>query len=173
MDEDQRTGLVLLTPALEDVVDRWRRQYDPVRAYGMPAHVTVLYPWLPYDVISSDDRAGLVALCASTSTIEMTFTQFGTFAETLWLDPQPSRPIIELINRIAARWPDYPPFAGEFADVVPHMTLADRCDPASVTDVIADVEPQLPVVERVPALTLMRLVDNRWIAEAEFPFRGG
>jgi hypothetical protein len=54
--------------------------------------------------------------------------------------------------------------------VVPHVTVADRLDPESLTEVIADIEPQLPVHETVPALTLMRLSDNRWISDAEFSF---
>lgn len=172
MTEGQRTGLVLLTPGLEDVVDRWRRRYDPVRAYGMPAHVTVLYPWLPYDAITDDDRASLEQLCAALPGFELTFDRFGRFPETLWLDPQPARPIIELVGQVVTRWPAYPPFAGEFADVVPHLTLADRHDPESLTDVITDIEARLPLQETVHALTLMRLTGNRWIADGEFAFLG-
>lgn len=171
MTEDQRTGLVLLTPGLEGVVDRWRRHYDPVRAYGMPAHITVLYPWLPYGSITEHDRAALTQICSARSTMVLTFARLGRFPETLWLDPHPAAPIVELVNSVAARWPTYPPFAGEFADVVPHLTVADRRDPDSLTGVIADIEPRLPVHETVPALTLMRLSDNRWISDAEFPFR--
>jgi 2'-5' RNA ligase len=100
----------------------------------------------------------------------MTFARFGRFPQTLWLDPQPAAPIVELVHEVASRWPEYPPFGGEFADVVPHVTLADRRDPESLIDLVADVEPQLPLHEAVSALTLMRLLDNRWTLDAHFPF---
>jgi 2'-5' RNA ligase len=172
MNAEQRTGLVLLTPGLEDLVDPWRRRYDPVRAYGMPAHVTILYPWLPYESITDGDREALATLCHARPPLEMTFADFGRFPETLWLDPQPARPIVDLVQEIAQRWPAYPPFAGAFADIVAHLTLADRRDPDSLRDVIDAVQPRLPVCVTVPALTLMRLTADRWVSDTEFPFAG-
>jgi hypothetical protein len=130
-DASNRTGLVLLAPDVDHVVDQWRRRYDPVRARGMPAHVTVLFPWLPYDLVAGEDRSALAALCTSRPPVEMNFARFGRFSQTLWLDPQPAEPIVELVELVAGRWPDHPPFGGMFADIVPHPILADGHDPGA------------------------------------------
>ena len=41
------TALVALIDAAESVVGRWRADLDPSARLGMPAHVTILYPWIP------------------------------------------------------------------------------------------------------------------------------
>ena len=42
-----QTALVVAVPSAEPVVARLRASYDVAAAYGVPAHVTVLYPFLP------------------------------------------------------------------------------------------------------------------------------
>jgi hypothetical protein len=39
------TALVILVPEAEALVKAFRERYDPSAAEGMPAHVTVLYPF--------------------------------------------------------------------------------------------------------------------------------
>ena len=65
MKAEGQTGLVLLVPALDPLIGRWRERYDPVTAYGMPAHVTVVYPWKPAATITESDRAALAELHVS------------------------------------------------------------------------------------------------------------
>jgi 2'-5' RNA ligase len=165
-----RTGLALLLPDLEPVVDRWRMRYDPAAAQGMPAHVTVLYPWKPPSLIGPDDLSALAELCRCRSPIDLVFARFRTFEQTLWLDPQPSAPVLDLIEAVVTRWPDYLPFAGEFDDVVPHLTLADHTDPEQRTDVVDDVGARLPLRSCVRSLHLMRLEAGRWCMDTQFPF---
>jgi 2'-5' RNA ligase superfamily len=167
-----QTGLVLLVPDLDPVVGRWRELYDPVSAYGMPAHVTIVYPWKPAAAITSADRTALAELVRGLPPIEVSFAGFGRFAETLWLDPQPVAPIRRLIDTVVARWPEYPPYGGQFAVVVPHLTVSDGRDPASVQHVVEDVEPQLPRITIVPELTLMRCTDNRWSVDSRYRYGG-
>lgn len=167
---DSPTGLVLLTPEVDPVVDRWRRRYDPVASFGMPAHVTVLYPWMRFAEITAEDRAALADLCCALPVIEMTFERFGRFDQTLWLDPQPAAPIIELVERVVRRWPKFPPFGGAFPDIVAHLTLADRQNPTTMTDVVGDVGPRLPLRSTATVLSLMRLESRRWFVDSQFPF---
>src|SRR6478609_6635048 len=55
------SALVITVPAAEPVVGPWRLQYDPSAAAGMPAHVTVLYPWLAASAIDDHVLDRLVA----------------------------------------------------------------------------------------------------------------
>lgn len=96
----------------------------------------------------------------------------GRFPDVLWLDPQPTEPILALIAAVAARWPDHPPYRGEFGDApIPHLTVADSCDRADLGHVVADIERHLPFTARIAELTLLVRQPDRWAIEASFPFR--
>ena len=46
-----RTGLIVEVPDAELVVAHWREQLDPHAMLGVPAHVTVLFPFAAPDRI--------------------------------------------------------------------------------------------------------------------------
>ena len=48
------SALVVTVPAAERAVGPWRLHYDPSAAAGMPAHVTVLFPWLAASAVDAD-----------------------------------------------------------------------------------------------------------------------
>ena len=41
------TALVVTVPEAEDAVGAYRSRLDPAAAWGVPAHITVLYPFAP------------------------------------------------------------------------------------------------------------------------------
>ena len=51
---------VILVPEAEAIVGRWRQRYDPSAAVGMPAHITLNYPFLPGEPAGTE-------MCASVS----------------------------------------------------------------------------------------------------------
>src|SRR6266404_9374121 len=53
------SSLVVLVPEAEGLVRSFRDLYDPVAAAGMPAHVTILYPFKPPDQIDKADLENL------------------------------------------------------------------------------------------------------------------
>ena len=44
---DARSALVILVPEVDPLVAAYRQRHDPSAARGMPAHITLLYPFLP------------------------------------------------------------------------------------------------------------------------------
>jgi len=163
-----QTGLVLRVPEAEPVVGRWRRQYDPVTAFGVPAHITVLFPWLPIDEVTANDRAALVGICAGAAPLQITFARLGRFPRTLWLEPEPAGPITHLTEAMWQRWPAYPPYAGEFEESIPHLTVADQQDPDALRDVVSALESALPFHAAVDELSLLVLRDGRWTLHSVF-----
>jgi 2'-5' RNA ligase len=169
----RRTGLVLLVPAADPVVGRWRDRYDPHAALGVPAHVTVLYPWLPAAEVSPAEEAALAALAADHPPFTLTFATFGHFPAALWLAPDPPEPVRRLTRAVVARWPQCPPYQGRFDGDHPHLTIADGHDPARLPDVTADIAPHLPLHTTVTALTLVEETpESRWRLRASFPLSG-
>jgi hypothetical protein len=59
------TALIFPVPEAEALVSRLREKYDPSAAVGVPAHVTILYPFLAPDAVGAGDVAALTTLFAS------------------------------------------------------------------------------------------------------------
>ena len=51
------------------------------------------------------------------------------FPGALYLAPVPERGFRALTAAIAGRWPEAPPYGGQFAEVVPHLAIAHSQDP--------------------------------------------
>jgi 2'-5' RNA ligase len=150
-----RTALVALVPEAEPLVETHRQRHDPTAKAGMPAHVTVLYPWLSADALDAASLADLGDVLGRRQAFEVTFGEFGRFPQTLWLAPRPADPFLALTGAVTERWPDFPPYGGEFESVVPHLTVGDAVDPDALADVVADVAPSLPVTARIEQVALM------------------
>jgi 2'-5' RNA ligase len=155
VDGEPRTALVALVPEAEQLVQAHRDRHDPTAKTGMPAHVTVLYPWLPVDALDAASLADLDQVLGRVSAFHVTFGEFGRFPRTLWLAPRPAEPFLALTGAVTERWPECPPYGGEFESVVPHLTVGDAVDPDALADVVADVAPGLPVTSRIEEVALM------------------
>lgn len=157
------TALVALIPEADAVVGRWRAELDPSARRGMPPHITVLYPWMPLDLLTGHDEADLGAIVGAVASFAISLHDIQRFPETLWLDPHPADPFVRLTMAVQARWPEYEPYSGRFSAVVPHLSIGDAVDPDALGHVVADVAPKLPIEAKVTHLALMALDDEgRW-----------
>ena len=164
------TALVAFVPEAEEVVGRWRADLDPSAAAGMPAHVTVLFPWLPVDRLTDAELGTLGEIVASVPSFDVALTEFGRFPRTLWLAPRPADPFVRLTLDVERRWPETPAYAGRFPSIVPHLSIGDAVDPDTLVHVVADVAPRLPIEGRVSELTLMvRAEDGSWDLHSRYP----
>lgn len=69
------SALLVAVPAAEPAVARHRSRLDTSAAVGVPAHITVLYPFLPPDLIDADTLATLARLFASVPGFRFTLDQ--------------------------------------------------------------------------------------------------
>ncbi|HLQ37488.1 MAG TPA: 2'-5' RNA ligase family protein, partial [Planctomycetota bacterium] len=46
------------------------------------------------------------------------------FPGTLYLAPEPAAPFVALTESVARAFPQHPPYRGQFASIVPHLTVA-------------------------------------------------
>jgi len=159
------TALAFLIPEADPVVADFRARHDSSAAEGMSAHVTVLVPFAQHDAI---DASTLRTLIAETAPFDLVFARSERFPGTLWLAPEPAEPIAALTERLTARFPDYPPYGGQFPVVIPHLTVAQGAD-AVLDTVAAALAPRLPFRTRVERCTLFAHAPGRWHEIESFP----
>jgi 2'-5' RNA ligase superfamily len=114
-------------PEAERVVSPHRSRLDGAAALGVPAHVTVLYPFVPPPAITPSVVDALAVAVASVSAFGCEFGATEWFGEeVLWLAPRPDAPFLALTRAVCAAFPGYRPYGGAHADPVPHLTVGDR-----------------------------------------------
>lgn len=172
----EQTALVVEVPAAEAAVAHWRRRHDRAARAGVPAHVTVCFPFLPPHEVDSAVEDALADLAGATPGFSSTFTRVHGFGDAvLWLAPEPDEPLRALTRAVCASFGllPYGGAHGGIDDAVPHLTVAeDAPDPAAVR---ADVTPRLPVTQQVRALTLLQgaFVPDGWRVRRRFPLGHG
>jgi 2'-5' RNA ligase len=172
--EGSRSALVILAPEAELLVAAYRERYDPSAAQGMPAHITLLYPFLPPDAIGDDVLAELRALFAAFPAFSYALQAIRTFPNVLYLAPQPEAPFRALIATLAAHFPQTPPYGGRIpvAEIVPHLTVAHAPDPAELkalrTRFTAHAAPRLPLALQAGQVWLMDDRAGRWAQRQAF-----
>lgn len=163
------TALVVLVPEAEPVVAAHRLRLDPSAALGVPAHVTVLYPFRSE---VDDISAGKVAAIATRITsFDVAFASIGHFpGGVVYLAPSPSGPFHRLTEAVMTSFPDCPPYSGTISDPVPHLTVADGVDATTATALERVLQPGLPVTARVERVTLIgQDAADRWIVLHHWP----
>jgi hypothetical protein len=157
------SGLVLLVPGLEPRIGDLRAVHDPAARQGMPAHLTLLYPFMDPVKLGPTQRARLAELFRGVSGLELTFSRIGRFPEVLWIAPDSTEPVVAMVRAIAAAFPDYPPYGGQFESVIPHVTVAhgDGLDLGALEpEVRRRLDP--PVRQRIEAVSLFTTIRRKW-----------
>jgi hypothetical protein len=91
----------------------------------------------------------------------------------LYLAPRPAAPFRALTAAISARWPEAPPYEGQFPDVVPHLTVAHGQEPAVLDMIEPEVAARLPVAARIESVQLMTYTGDHWEDVRTFRLGGG
>jgi 2'-5' RNA ligase len=160
-----RTALVVPVGWAEGVVEPWRRRYDDSAAAGMPAHVTVVYPFLRAREVDRSVDLALEETIRGIASFRFRLAGVGTFPGVVFLRPEPAEPFVELTRAIWERWPECPPYGGAHDEIVPHLTVATR--PPS--DAIAELEQQLPLEGPADEVWLMEPDRRgRWVRRRSF-----
>ena len=152
------SAILVPVPEAEPVVGKLRARLDRSADRGIPAHVTVLYPFVPPGQITAAVIEMAAAAVQSVPGFGCRFASTDWFGEdVLWLAPEPAGPFRALTAAVHAAFPQYPPFGGAFADVIPHLTIGDRPEDGigALRAAEAQVMPMLPVHTHVSHAWLM------------------
>jgi hypothetical protein len=171
--ESGQTAILIPVPEVVPLVQAWRERYDRAVRFGVPAHITVLYPFVDSSRLDTATIAEVRQLCGSCPTLEVTFRRCGRFPATLFLDPEPADRLRDLTGRFVDRWPDHPPYGGEHDIIVPHVTIADGADEATMAAIEDSIAGELPVSARFGAAWLFSFDGARWRPQVRLPFDDG
>uniref|UniRef100_A0AAU2JHT9 2'-5' RNA ligase family protein n=1 Tax=Streptomyces sp. NBC_00049 TaxID=2903617 RepID=A0AAU2JHT9_9ACTN len=166
-----QTGLIVKVPEAEAVVRSWRERHDPAAVAGVPAHVTVLFPFLAEDRIDAAVHAALTEVLGGHEAFDLRFERCGRLPEVLYLVPEPDTRVRRLTEAIAARWPEAPPYGGRFTEIIPHLTVAQGQRAGVEEEMEADLLGGLPFTCRVSSVELMVHDGETWRDRASFALR--
>jgi len=142
-------------PELDDVVRERTAFYDASfvsrdRSFAH-AHITLLAPWVTDP--AADDLSRVARIASQAGPFEVTLAEIGEFPHgVIYLRPAPDMALRELTARLAAEFPDWPPYGGQYEGVVPHLTLDRRSasvTPATVRATVAHLLPVTVTVQRI------------------------
>lgn len=167
------TALIVRIPEAEPAVRDWRERIDPAAraGAGVPAHVSVLYPFLPEDLIDASVHARIAAALRPHHAFDLHFERTGRFPGMLYLAPEPDAPLRRLTRAVTEHWPEVRPYGGRYPDPVPHLTVAQRARETDLDAAEADLSGRLPLTARVRAVDLVAYDGTAWHERARFALR--
>ena len=141
-----------------------RRRSIPDARRGLPAHATLLYPFVAPAALDDDLRSRLAEIVAGHAPFAFRLAGRAEWPATLFASVVPEHPFRSLYEDLAAAFPDFPIYRGAYR-FVPHVTVAEgpaAVDPAVVDDPAWGVLP----VTRLASVTELIV----WEADAWRPW---
>jgi 2'-5' RNA ligase len=166
------SALLVAIPEAEALVRKHRLLFDRVAERGVPAHVTAIFPFVPRDDVDDAVLDRVAAVAAARPPFDFALTHTAWFdRDVLWLGPEDPAPFASLTRALEREFPDYPPYAGEYPDLAPHLTVAHATDQADLDAVETELQAGLPVTGRAGHLSLfVEDDDGTWSALRRFAF---
>lgn len=166
------SALIVPVPQAESAVQSLRTRFDPAAPLGVPAHITVLYPFLVPAALDQPVFDELGAIFAGVPPFPFTLGSVARFPDVVYLAPQPTEPFSRLTAAIATRWSHTPPYGGIYDEIVPHLTVAHTVKTSIVENIRREIEPNLPIACVAREAWLMANQGDGWVVERRFPFSG-
>jgi 2'-5' RNA ligase superfamily len=153
---DWESALLVPVPAAEPAVGQHRARLDGAARDGVPAHITVLYPFLPPAGIDKTLLAALGRVFAGHAAFRFTLDQVGWFGEeVLWLGPRDPASFTALTDLAFRAFPSCPPYGGRYTEVIPHLTIGQAGGPQVLGAAAESVRPWLPIEAVATEVLLM------------------
>lgn len=158
------TALICRVPEAERYIAHYRQRFDPPSRRNVPAHATVLYPFMEPGLVDSEVLGVLRAIASSVPCFDFRLRDTNRFPSSLYLAPDPGRSFAALTDGVHRAFPDYPPFAGKFESIVPHVTVAHGDEPL-LCEIEVELRIALPaagIAARCTELVLIENASGRW-----------
>lgn len=159
------SAFIVRVPEAEQCVGALRERYDASVKLGVPAHITLLMPFMPPGRIDSEVLRRAQAALDLVPSFAFTLSKVARFPATTYLAPEPAEPFIALTRSLVHSFPDHPPFGGEHDAIIPHLTVAHGSAAeaeVAAKELAAAVQAHGPIHGRCASVTLLENSSGRW-----------
>ena len=112
--------------ALPEGLARLRARCVGDAADGVPAHVTLLYPFVGPDTLDRGVRARVASVAARHRPFEFDLSGPFRWPDTIYAGVEPAGTFLAIHRELAAAFPDFPIYGRPPGfELVPHVTVAD------------------------------------------------
>jgi len=159
------SALIVKVPEAEQVVHPLRARFDATSHFGVPAHITILFPFMDPSSVTLEVLQRLQRALNSTPAFSYSLTSIGHFEATTYLAPSLPEPFISLTTAVTKEFPDFPPYEGQYAEVIPHLTVVheNASHTAAATIELEKLLRTNPAIQgECRAVTMIENSSGRW-----------
>lgn len=171
MEELPITGIVIPVAEADRLVQSASDGPRRLPGFGVvPAHITLLAPFLPEDLIDDGTWEVLGRFFADITPFGFDLTEVCQFPDGVtYLAPEPASTFRRLTSELHRLFPEFPPYRGAFDDIVPHLTvpLGPGEDVAALATALA---PGLPLTVHAAAAAVFVTDENGTRVLGALPF---
>src|SRR5689334_986824 len=107
------TIMIVTPPEIQAIAAPIRYQYSLTSLIRVPAHLSVLYPFVEFERLS-EACAVLREIASPLPPFDITMSGYDQFPGVIFMNPVDPAPIQDIFRRIYARFPECPPYDGQF-----------------------------------------------------------
>ena len=159
------SSFIVRVPEAEPCVGALRERFDGSVRLGVPAHITVLTPFMSPDRISETVLQRIRDALGNVAPFSFTLATVRCFPATVYLAPEPAAPFIELTQSLVRGFPEYPPFGGRHESIIPHLTVAQGSALGNETageELIVAMQAHGPIAGNCASVSLLENSSGRW-----------
>ena len=152
-------------PEAGPYVEALRERYDPSASLGVPAHITLLYPFMSPERITEGVLGKVREALSPAVSFSFLLARLERFPGVLYLAPEPAGPFIALTQALTSQFPQYPPYAGQYDSIVPHLTVAQAGESEqrlAEATLVASLPPGTSIRAACREVVLIENSSGRW-----------
>ncbi len=158
-------AIVVPLPRCDSLLDDVATRLGIDRPVGMPAHVTLLYPFVDAAQLVAGMAAKAQQALSHVEPFACKFSTFGRFTfptpTALYLQPTPIEPFKAMIAALERAF-GLRSYGGQHEQVIPHMTPVEGDDVDLWGRTESAVRRSLPVSETIRTFSIYRQTDSGW-----------
>ena len=168
---------IIVRARLPAPLERARRSSVGEAARGLPAHLTLLHPFVEPSRLDAAVRRTVAAVAARHAPIAYRLVGLARWPGVLYVGLDPVEPFVAIQSELAAAFPAYPIYGEtEPFDFVPHITIAEAPEVDLVEGLVAasaaSTRTLFPRLARAAALEVITDDGDGWRVLWRIPLRG-
>lgn len=166
------TAVVIFMPhEVQQVATPIMRQYTLESLIRVPAHITLMFPFVPYEALDAAVPT-VQAVCARIQPFDITLAGCGQFPGVIFMQPADPQPIKAVFRQLLDAFPLYLPYEGAYGnDLHPHVTVAEFTSAeAQRVAVMPEYAPITFRAERVHLIYGIHRQPYPWLTHSVIPF---